>query len=404
MDSILKLVYDKWEGDYPLTNGDGRSCFILGTFYDSYKSYAVKNVQDDNSIYVYPIEISAATLSVLIDTTFIESLSTVIGDLQSGRLKLLINMVHDPVFKSDKLLKSAESALNASGIDSDNIIFFFGNEYPSDTKLQMCCGLQGLVYQARDLCRYPYTTAGYISDCLTVSDLNHTVLRPKKFLSPNNLMRSHRLFLAYTIVENNMLNDGLFSFIETRTGPDISKLMRYYTGSADDKVSQRLSNLLPCELDTKGLTLDKRREIIGLPGNVKQWYEDSYIHIVTETMFTDSSECFISEKIFRPIINLQPFLLFGDYGSLRKLRNLGFKTFNPFIDESYDLEQDPSKRLLLLRKEMLTLNSMSLQEIHNWYYSITDILIHNQTHLASFAVTNFFANGIEKIYKYYKHE
>jgi hypothetical protein len=121
-------------------------------------------------------------------------------------------------------------------------------------------------------------------------------------------------------------------------------------------------------------------------------------------MFTDLSECFISEKVFRPIINLQPFLLFGDYGSLRKLKELGFKTFSPFIDESYDMEQDHGKRLLMLRKELLKLNSMPLQEIHDWYYSITDILIHNQTHLASFANKNFFADGIEKIYRYYKHE
>jgi hypothetical protein len=404
MDSLLKLVYTNWEGDDPVANGDGRSCFILGTFHDSYRSYAVKDIQDNDSIYVYPIEITAATLSVLLDTTFIESLSNVLENLKIGRLKLLINLVHDPVLLDSKLLTSVETVLNEIGIDSKNIIFFFGNEYPAETKLQMCCGLQGLVYQARDLCSYPYTAAGYTSDCLRVSDLDNTVLRPKKFLSPNNTMRAHRVFLAYTVVENNMLDDGLFSFIEARTSLDISELMKYYTGSADDNVCQKLAKLLPYELDTKGLTPAERRAIIGLPGNVKQWYEDSYIHIVTETMFTDLSECFISEKVFRPIINLQPFLLFGDYGSLRKLKELGFKTFSPFIDESYDMEQDHGKRLLMLRKELLKLNSMPLQEIHDWYYSITDILIHNQTHLASFANKNFFADGIEKIYRYYKHE
>ena len=404
MDSLLKLVYSNWECDEPLANGDGRSCFILGTFYNSYKSCVVNTILDDEYLYVYPIEITAATLSVLLDTAFIESLSGVLDYLQTGQLKLLINLVHDPVFADDDLLISVETMLNEIGIDSRNIIFFFGNEYPSDTRLQICCGLQGLVYQARDLCSYPYTAAGYTSDCLRVSDLDNAALRPKKFLSPNNLMRPHRLFLAYTIVENNMLDDGLFSFIETRTSIDISRLMEHYTGSADDNVSQQLANLMPYELDTNGLTPAERRVIIGLPGNVKQWYEDSYIHIATETMFTDSSKCFISEKVFRPIINLQPFLLFGDYGSLRKLKGLGFKTFSPFIDESYDMEQDHRKRLLLLRKELLKLNSMPLQEIHDWYYSITDILIHNQTHLASFANKNFFADGIEKIYQYYKHE
>jgi hypothetical protein len=294
--------------------------------------------------------------------------------------------------------------LNEQGIDSSNIIFFFGNEYPIETKMQMCCGLQGLVYQANELHRYPYTTAGYTSDCMRVEDLDSTTLRPKKFLSPNNMMKEHRIFLAYTLVQNAMLEDGLFSFIEPRTAQDITNLMIHFAGEADDNVSATLSNMLPYELDTKGLPPDARRAIIGHPGNVKQWYEESYLHIATETTFSNSSKCFISEKVFRPIINLQPFLLFGDAGCLTKLKELGFKTFAPFIDESYDLEYDSGKRSMLLRTELIKLHNMSLQEIHNWYYSITNILVHNQTHLASFANKNFFADGIEKIYRYYKHE
>ena len=94
-------------------------------------------------------------------------------------------------------------------------------------------------------------------------------------------------------------------------------------------------------------------------------------------------------------------MLFGDSGGLEKIRQLGFKTFGPFIDESYDLELDMSKRLLLLEKEVLKLHNMTLLEIHEWYYSITDILVHNQQHLASFANYNFFEDGLNKIYKAY---
>ena len=58
-------------------------------------------------------------------------------------------------------------------------------------------------------------------------------------------------------------------------------------------------------------------------------------------------------KIFKPVSNLQPFIVFGDYLTLAELRKLGFKTFEPFIDESYDLERDPKKRILLLELQEL---------------------------------------------------
>jgi hypothetical protein len=75
----------------------------------------------------------------------------------------------------------------------------------------------------------------------------------------------------------------------------------------------------------------------------------------------------------------------GDYGTLAELKRLGFKTFEPFIDESYDLEIDPKVRILKIEKEIEKLKNKSIEEIHEWYYSIKDILLHNQKHMYSFS-------------------
>ena len=397
----FKLLYDT----IGVPNGYPVPCFILGTLYQTftqrYPSNIVDNIQDDGFIYLYPIEISAATLDV-VNIQLINLLP--IEKLKEGKLKLLINLVHDPIDVYFELeLYKFEEHMNSLGVDSSNLIFFFGQEYEKDTNMQMCSGMQGLVFQARELHNYPYNSFGYVSDCLRPTELDKTVVRSKKFLSPNNMLKPHRIFLAYLILKNNMLKDGLFSFIQ-QLPPDIIKQMvtDYNIGENNiDEISQTLSSMLPYELDTKEMSPNERGRIICLPGNVKQWYLDSYVHFVTETVFTTSIKCFLSEKIFRPIINLQPFLLFGDSGGLEKIRQLGFKTFGPFIDESYDLELDMSKRLLLLEKEVLKLHNMTLLEIHEWYYSITDILVHNQQHLASFANYNFFEDGLNKIYKAY---
>jgi hypothetical protein len=80
--------------------------------------------------------------------------------------------------------------------------------------------------------------------------------------------------------------------------------------------------------------------------------------------------------------------MIGDFGSLQQLKNLGFKTFSPFIDESYDLEPDYSKRMQMIQKEILKLNALSHKELHKLYYSMKDILIYNRDHFVSFKDTN----------------
>ena len=66
-------------------------------------------------------------------------------------------------------------------------------------------------------------------------------------------------------------------------------------------------------------------------------FQKSYLHIVTETNAT-SNQLFFSEKVFKPITHWQPFVLCGNYKSLEKLKEFGYKTFGQWIDESYDDE------------------------------------------------------------------
>ena len=82
---------------------------------------------------------------------------------------------------------------------------------------------------------------------------------------------------------------------------------------------------------------------------------DSYFSIVSETHYADDQQtCFISEKTFKAIANRQPFIILGNRNSLTHLKNLGYKTFDSIIDESYD--------------ELESIHRMNaiIQEIRNW--------------------------------------
>ena len=49
---------------------------------------------------------------------------------------------------------------------------------------------------------------------------------------------------------------------------------------------------------------------------------------------------------------------------------MGFKTFHPFIDESYDDVLDKDKRQKMIFKQIEILCNKSVEEIHDWYWSI----------------------------------
>ena len=76
---------------------------------------------------------------------------------------------------------------------------------------------------------------------------------------------------------------------------------------------------------------------------------------------------------------------------------MGFKTFHPFIDESYDSEEDPKIRMTMIENEIEKFSKMSIEDIHNWYYSLIDILIHNQKHCNTYKYHNPFESTINKL-------
>ena len=73
-------------------------------------------------------------------------------------------------------------------------------------------------------------------------------------------------------------------------------------------------------------------------------FNDSAFNLVSETN-DNNHDVFITEKLWKPIIAQQIFVVHGNFGYLKKLREMGFQTFDSVFDESYDQELDPAKRI-----------------------------------------------------------
>ena len=114
----------------------------------------------------------------------------------------------------------------------------------------------------------------------------------------------------------------------------------------------------------------------------------------------ENNKVFLSEKTFHPIINLQPFIIFSSNGHLKVMRELGFKTFSPFIDESYDDEINSQKRFNMVCDEILRLSKMNMNEINTLLLELKNICIYNRNHLLTFTKYDVFENSLQKIKNY----
>jgi hypothetical protein len=115
-------------------------------------------------------------------------------------------------------------------------------------------------------------------------------------------------------------------------------------------------------------------------------FVNSEISVVLETIF-DGDRIHLTEKILRPIACGHPFILAAGPGSLEYIRSYGFKTFAPWIDESYDQETDSLKRLEKIIQSMEHIQQLQGSELENFSKRIKQIADFNKTHFFS---DNFF--------------
>lgn len=218
----------------------------------------------------------------------------------------------------------------------------------------------------------------------------YETIREHKFLSYNrNSNRLHRPYVVSKLHNDDILKDSLVSLYESRALSEYDNVLKTISNlefetlkfSKEDReiLKKMIDEVYPLKLDhTDADTCARANNQIS----TKDHFLNSYINIVCETS-CHSEYTFITEKTLRPVINLQPFILFGNPFTLVELHNLGFKTFDKWIDESYDTETDTNKRFELAYAEVKRLGEMDIDEIHELYYEMFDVLEHNFNRLNS---------------------
>jgi len=110
---------------------------------------------------------------------------------------------------------------------------------------------------------------------------------------------------------------------------------------------------------------------------VNYLYNESFCNIIVETICSGPS-IQITEKTDKSFFSLQPFIVFSAPFFLKKLKELGFKTFDKWWDESYDLEEDYILRFKKITKVLEVLNYKSYEDLKKMYLEMNEVLEHNK--------------------------
>jgi hypothetical protein len=178
------------------------------------------------------------------------------------------------------------------------------------------------------------------------------------FISFNRIInndRSYRIYFISKLVESGLLDRGQISFNVTDNlfddwQDEVADPNSKLSDNARQHIEHHLTDISKLVIDSPQLpgsaSADIPRTIdcyIG-PGYNKPADVDAFWHVVTETVFY-YDKLHLTEKIFKPIVSKQPFMLLAAPGNLAYLKRYGFKTFDSVIDESYDLIQDNDARI-----------------------------------------------------------
>jgi hypothetical protein len=372
----MNLVFDQWVDGRPYPNlaplidlSNGYSELelnyprvvplrLLYFFNDHGYPYSTFDINSDFPINsYYPVGLGFFDF----DIDYFELMSALVLELlQQGRMRVLFyyhegdNPYHEKARLTD-LCKQHQLpddcyrfvSGNTQAENIDNFIYF-----PDHELFYWRC--------SRDLPRL-LAHSDYRSKDFTLLSRRHQSWRATvvSFLRRENLL--DRSFWSYGLVGNDSddpLRDNPISILHEF--PGLTEYIKDFIAGA------------PYSCDQLTETQHNQHDLL-----VAEHFGESYCNLVLETLFdADQSQgVFITEKTFKPIRNGQPFIIFGCAHTLATLKKLGYRTFDSYIDNSYDSVEDNAERFKLLAEQV---RRLKYTDLHAWYQQCQADTVHNQ--------------------------
>lgn len=214
-----------------------------------------------------------------------------------------------------------------------------------------------------------------------------------RYMCLNRRPYLHRVLLTTLLERFKVINLGAvsmpreFSEAEVKWDLDIPRQWTILKELANGRLDflqenfNTMYNRLPLIADTDNFSINYALNIN------ENFYTKYPINLISETLFlTDSA--FMSEKIWKPMLLGQIFLVMASPYYLQALRKLGFKTFAPYIDETYDTIEDPIDRAIELVQVLRDILTLDFKDFVQLLKDCEPILIHNKRLLTKPSLIN----------------
>ena len=188
----------------------------------------------------------------------------------------------------------------------------------------------------------------------------------KKFLFLNRVPKIHRVIMYEEMKKNNLLLDCYYSFNPEKYTNYLGFKQEHETKSVEVDYSF---------IDNKQIEYFHQDTF-----DIDYYYINSFCNIITESEY-ESDIIFFTEKLTKTILSQQPFIIVSSPTYLKKLKEFGFKTFNKWWDESYDITIDFNDRVNKIIETVKYINNLKNQEIIDMKLQMKDILKHNKSTL-----------------------
>lgn len=210
----------------------------------------------------------------------------------------------------------------------------------------------------------------------------------------NRVYRNHRLTTTYLLHQNNLQESFLISH-NTVDDNQVKGLMQSDWKEIIDKDKlQEFVKTLPLVQDSTDFTINHWNNV---PFDL---VEKSFMWLITETICDNTmhSRNFFTEKIYKPISLFMPFIIIGQPRSLYNLKLDGYKSFDRWWDESYDMEANPVKRLRMIMEVLKCLAAKPKDEIIQMYMEMQDVLEHNNNILMNTRAGEEYIKSLVSLY------
>ena len=231
----------------------------------------------------------------------------------------------------------------------------------------------------------------------------------KTFMCLNRKPHKHRVELVNHLFDAGLIETNLVSLGkgETEVTPKMNLPLTLETDVEDSSGDNATSGY------NTGIT--NNITSLGLADN----WNNHFINVVTET--TVHTDCFLSEKVFKPILGRRPFMILGDDNIYNVLKDNGIDTFDDLFGTGYEtnnwikrvewIVDNLKKYELMSSKEKLEILRSIQERLHNNYVNLLDWQLRQFDRIQEFNYYNtsggenfeedFFIN--QKIFLYYRY-